>query len=233
MAESKDYLGDKLRLVERAREDAYFRKLDQELVARLRQQEAAEATTAAKEAALFSPILVPVDFSEYSTAALRHATALAERFQSSLIILHVISREIETQAAQQQFAQRSTSSTGSGESPFSDVSEQELEGVVLNLRDRAYDALQNFLPPAVAQCDVELRVIGGNPFERILETAIQQQAGLIVMGTHGRSGLAHVIMGSVAERVVRLAPCPVLTVKSSSEEETSWLQRFYQTFMPA
>ncbi len=232
MAEGKDYLGEKLRLVERAREDAYFRKLDQELVARLRQQDTAATTAAATKGALFSPVLVPIDFSEYSTEALRHAIAIATRFQAPLIVLHVISRDIETQAAQQQLGQRAALPS-TADSPFTDVSTQELEGIVLGLRDRAYEALQNFLPPAIAQCEVELRVIAGNPFERILETAIQQQAGLIVMGTHGRSGLAHVIMGSVAERIVRLAPCPVLTVKSSSNEETGWLQRFYQTFMPS
>ena len=66
---------------------------------------------------------------------------------------------------------------------------------------------------------VELRVLVGHPFERILETAIREQVALIVLGTHGRTGLAHAIMGSVAERVVRLAPCPVLTVKTSAAED--------------
>ena len=62
---------------------------------------------------------------------------------------------------------------------------------------------------------IELRVLVGQPFERILKTAVQEHVALIVLGTHGRTGLAHLIMGSVAERVVRLAPCPVLTVKAS------------------
>jgi nucleotide-binding universal stress UspA family protein len=64
-----------------------------------------------------------------------------------------------------------------------------------------------------------LRVWAGHPFERILETAVREQVALIVLGTHGRTGLAHAIMGSVAERVVRLAPCPVLTVKTSTVED--------------
>jgi nucleotide-binding universal stress UspA family protein len=62
---------------------------------------------------------------------------------------------------------------------------------------------------------IELRGLVGQLFERMLETAVQEHVALIVLGTHGRTGLAHLMMGSVAERVVRLAPCPVLTVKSS------------------
>jgi universal stress protein A len=62
-------------------------------------------------------------------------------------------------------------------------------------------------------------VLVGHPFERILETAVHEKVALIVLGTHGRTGLAHLIMGSVAERVVRLAPCPVLTVQTSTTED--------------
>jgi nucleotide-binding universal stress UspA family protein len=87
--------------------------------------------------------------------------------------------------------------------------------MVVDLREQAYTALQAFLPPQMAQYTVELRVLVGQPFERILETAAQEHVALIVLGTHGRTGLVHLMMGSVAERVVRLAPCPVLTVKIS------------------
>jgi nucleotide-binding universal stress UspA family protein len=87
----------------------------------------------------------------------------------------------------------------------------------LDLREQAYTALQAFLPTQIAHHAVELRVLVGHPFERILETAGDEQVSLIVLGTHGRTGLAHTIMGSVAERVVRLAPCPVLTVHASTE----------------
>jgi Universal stress protein family len=69
------------------------------------------------------------------------------------------------------------------------------------------------------------------PFERILETAVREEIALIIMGTHGRTGLSRVVMGSIAERVTRLAPCPVLTVKATTAEEESWLQNFYATFI--
>jgi nucleotide-binding universal stress UspA family protein len=91
------------------------------------------------------------------------------------------------------------------------------EDVIIDLREQAYTALQAFLPTQIAHHAVELRVLVGQPFERILETAGDEKVSLIVLGTHGRTGLAHTIMGSVAERVVRLAPCPVLTVHASTE----------------
>jgi len=97
MAEEKDYLGDTLRLVERAREDTYFRRLDQELIANMRQQaaqEAAEVETEAEAERVFTSLLIPVDFSPYSTQALRIAASIAERFDSSLIVLHVISEKL-------------------------------------------------------------------------------------------------------------------------------------------
>jgi nucleotide-binding universal stress UspA family protein len=59
----------------------------------------------------------------------------------------------------------------------------------------------------------EVTVVRGVPFREILETAKMQQVDLIIMGTQGRTGLQHVLMGSVAEKVVRLAPCPVLVVR--------------------
>jgi len=80
-------------------------------------------------------------------------------------------------------------------------------------------ALQAFLPAQMAHRHVELRVRAGHPFERILETAVREQVALIVRGTHGRTGLAHAIMGSVAERVVWLAPRLVSTVKPSTVED--------------
>ena len=74
-------------------------------------------------------------------------------------------------------------------------------------------------------------MVFGRPFERIIETAVKEEVALIIMRTHGRTGLAHITLGSIAERVVRLAPCAVLTVKAPTPESESWLKEFYATFL--
>jgi nucleotide-binding universal stress UspA family protein len=220
MTEDKDYFGETLRLAERAREDVYFRKLDQALIAQMRQKDREAMAAAAPAPAMFTSILVPVDFSTYAADALRYAAGIAERFASSIMVLHVIPRETTTHAVYQRLGSRDFPFLG----PVSPQSAPAVppdvaEDVVVDLREQAYTALQAFLPAQMAHHPVELRVLVGHPFERILETAVREPVALIVLGTHGRTGLAHAIMGSVAERVVRLAPCPVLTVKTSAAED--------------
>jgi nucleotide-binding universal stress UspA family protein len=159
---------------------------------------------------------VPVDFSPYAANAVRYALGIADRFASSLIVLHVIPRETTTQAVSQRLGYRDLPFCGPLHPQSTPVVPPEVaEEVLVNLREQAYTALQEFLPTQIAHHAVELRVLAGHPVERILETAVQEQVALIVLGTHGRTGLAHLFMGSVAERVVRLAPCPVLTVKTA------------------
>lgn len=232
MAEGKDYLGEKLRLVERAREDAYFRQLDQALIAKMRQEAAKEAVEAEETARLervFTPILIPVDFSPYATQALLSAADIAERFGSSLIVLHVIARDLSLYAIQQYLDRRGEPGTTPG---AAEVPDEEIETVLVDQREQVYQTLQAFLPPRLAKYPVELRVVVGSPFERIIETAVHDQIALIVMGTHGRTGLSRLAAGSVAERVVRLAPCPVLTVKATTPETHSWLTELYKAFLP-
>ena len=218
MAEDKDYFGEKLRLIERAREDVYFRKLDQALLTQMRQQDREEATAAAPQALeLFPSLLVPVDFSAYAANALRYAIGIADRCASSIMVLHVIPHETTMHAVYQRLGHRDLPFSGPLH-PHSTpaVPPEVAEEVVVDLREQAYTALQAFLPAQMVRHAVELRVLVGHPFERILETAVHEKVALIVLGTHGRTGLAHLIMGSVAERVVRLAPCPVLTVKTAT-----------------
>lgn len=230
MAEQKDYLGDKLRQVERAREDAYFRKLDQDLVAQMRQQASETEQEASHLSDVFKTILVPVDFSPYSTKALNYAADIATVFAASIIVLHVIDRPTSLRQIRQHLTGKDNATADLTDAP--QISDDDLEAAVTEQREQAYADLQAFLPPRLASLVLDLRVVFGHPFERIIETAVQQKAALIILGTHGRTGLSRVVMGSIAERVARLAPCPVMMVKAPSEEEESWLQGFYETFIP-
>ena len=203
MASHKDYLGDKLQMVERAREDVYFRQLDHEIIARMRKQNAQEeATEAPPPLNPFNPILVPVDFSAYSTQA------LADRLGKH-------SADIPLPEGEE----------------GQEVSDKDIETVIDPHREQAYEALHAFFPGRLTSHSVELRVVFGRPFERIVEPAVAEQVGLIVMGTHGRTGLERIAVGSVAERVIRLAPCPVLTLKAPTSESGNWLKDFYASFM--
>jgi len=233
MAENKDYLGETLRLVERAREDAYFRQIDQARLATMRAEaakETAEAEDASRLGRLFTPILIPVDFSPYATQALLTAADIAERFASSLIVLHVVARHMGRRAVEQ-YLERQGKPVRPWEGP--ELPHEEIETILIDHREQVYQTLQAFVPPRLATYPVELRVVIGNPFERIIETAVHEQVALIVMGTHGRTGLSRLVVGSVAERVVRLAPCPVLTVKADTPEAHNWLAELYATFLPA
>lgn len=230
MAEQKDYLGDKLKQLERAREDMYFRKLDQELIAQMRQRASESEQEVSHLSDVFKTILVPVDFSPYSTKALNYAADMATVFAASVIVLHVIDRPTSLGHIRQRFGEKGKSTTAVADT--AQLSDDDLAAAVDEQREQAYADLQAFLPPRLASIPLDLRVVVGHPFERIIETAVQQNAALIILGTHGRTGLSRAVMGSIAERVARLAPCPVMMVKSPSEEEQSWLQGFYETFIP-
>lgn len=145
-------------------------------------------------------ILVPVDFSAYGEHALRYGCALAEKFNSHVHLLHVVDDYYP-------FVPEA--------SVFLDQRDEYLRG----LRTGAERELAK-LPPEGWCTDARLTraVIVGTPFVEIVRYAKEHDISLIVIGSHGRSGLAHVLMGSVAERVVRSAPCPVLTVRPGQQE---------------
>jgi nucleotide-binding universal stress UspA family protein len=146
-------------------------------------------------------ILVPTDFSEPSEVALRYARALAEAFGASLHLLHVLDEGYLAWAASEGFA-----------SPMSADVRGEAE-------KSAEGRLQRMMPEAERQqYRARLVVLTGTPFVEVVRYARDQSIDLIVMGTHGRGVIAHLLMGSVAERVVRKAPCPVLTVKHPEHE---------------
>jgi nucleotide-binding universal stress UspA family protein len=144
-------------------------------------------------------IVCAVDFSEYSDYALRYAIEMARTFDADLKLLHVI------------------------ELPF--LPSYSLAGVpdlslpVDQIEESAREKMQELL----AQCresysKVEGDVRTGSAFLEIIGFARETDADLIVVGTHGRTGLRHMIIRSVAEKVVRKAPCPVLSIKHPDHE---------------
>jgi nucleotide-binding universal stress UspA family protein len=141
-------------------------------------------------------ILVPTDFSPDAEAAFRYARELASVFDAALHLVHVV----EDPLAAGMWS--------------SEVYTAEIAGLQVSLVREAERRLRNTVPPDAGAVTTEVRA--GGAAAQILETAREQKADLIVMGTRGRTGLAHVIMGSVAERVVRLAPCPVLTLRAAN-----------------
>jgi nucleotide-binding universal stress UspA family protein len=143
-------------------------------------------------------ILVPTDFSVGSEVALRYARELATAFQAQLHILHVLEdpipyTSVEAFAVPVQFY-------------------QDLEKSVRQRMEQVLDAEDR------QKFDAQLTTEQGSPFVQIIKYAKANEMDLIVMGTHGRGPIAHMLLGSVAEKVVRKAPCPVLTVRHPEHE---------------
>jgi nucleotide-binding universal stress UspA family protein len=139
-------------------------------------------------------ILAPTDFSDYSKEAINYALDLAQTFGAKLSLLHVV--ELPPYPIE-----------GLGPSTPGG-------GLLDDLERQASAELAQVLPQAHnAQIEVTRSVVIGTPFRKIIETAEVEHVDLIVMATHGRTGLSHLVVGSVAERVVRSAPCPVLTIR--------------------
>ncbi len=140
-------------------------------------------------------ILVPFDFSERSEKSLRWAVGMAEKWQAHILLFHVVSSSTPP-----------LMTTEVATEGFYDMAEMEA--------DLQQDADQRIKEVAAKEktVNIETEVRVGEPFWDICRTAEEEEVDLIVMGSHGRTGLAHVLLGSVAERVVRHAPCPVLVV---------------------
>lgn len=141
-------------------------------------------------------ILYPTDFSELSTCALRYARDLAETFNAKLHVIYVVDE------AYQYWVAMGPNTIPVGPSPQ-------------DLRQLAEQQMSSFLAEQLgdAKFPVVSQVLQGRPFAEITRYARQQSIDLIVIATHGRGGLTHMLLGSVTEKVVRKAPCPVLTVR--------------------
>jgi nucleotide-binding universal stress UspA family protein len=142
-------------------------------------------------------ILLPTDFSETSLAAAEYAVELAKRFSSKIHLLHVIEEPIATIPLLETYGA---------------PSKAEFEAA-------AQAMLDNWpLPDGAEDCQVERRLHHGTPFLQILHDARDHDIDLIVMGSHGRGLMAQILLGNVAEKVVRKASCPVLTVRPEGHQ---------------
>ena len=138
-------------------------------------------------------ILVPSDFSECSDEAFRYGLELARRFDASLHLLHVVQDPVTAPWAAEGFT-----------ASLFDVTE--------DWRLQAEARLRATVPEA-DRARVTVASAIASPYAEILAYAAAHEVDLIVMGTHGRGGVTHMLLGSIAERIVRRAPCPVLTVR--------------------
>ena len=147
-------------------------------------------------------ILLPTDFSECGNYALSYAASLARTFGASILCVHVIEPVVPT-----------VGYSGISEPlPMADIADQ--------LEDSAERELPKF-----AECEecsglaVEELIVHGEAASEIVRVAKERSVDLIVVSSHGRTGLGRILFGSTAEAVVRHAPCPVLVVKPAKEEE--------------
>jgi nucleotide-binding universal stress UspA family protein len=145
-------------------------------------------------------ILVPTDFSKFSKAALNYAAAFADKFGAELHLLHVV----------QNLAVMIPDSVNV--MPPVGPSIEQLTSAVNEALDRLVSENQ------LERFQLKKAVREGTPFYEIIQYAKEASIDLIVMGTHGHSGLVHVLLGSVTEKVVRKSPCPVLTVRHPEHE---------------
>jgi nucleotide-binding universal stress UspA family protein len=146
-------------------------------------------------------ILVATDFGEAADVALRYGQTLAKHFGAHLHVLHVIQNPAFPVA---------------GPDALVVVGPEIQEGLEAAARTALNERLvdsDHSGPPTTAATETST-----SPVTAILDYAKEKRIDLIVMGTHGRGPMAHLLMGSVAERIVRLAPCPVLTVRHPEHE---------------
>ncbi len=139
-------------------------------------------------------ILVPIDFSDYSKSALKYAINFSKNFNSEIILVYVIEPAIYP--------------------PDFSMGQIAIPSVDTEMDKRAAEELETLskkeLPPDMKHKTI---IKSGKPFIEIIDTAVEEDVDLIVMATHGHTGVEHILFGSTAEKVVRKAPCPVLTIR--------------------
>ncbi|MCM2263681.1 MAG: universal stress protein [Desulfuromonadales bacterium] len=143
---------------------------------------------------MFQSILFATDFSESSDHAFQYALSMARKFESRLGIIHVISEPVDLRG----FYVPHIS--------FDKLEEEIEQGALKMMEKFCRTHVQDY-------AKVESFVVPGIPFDEIIKKAAEINADLIVVGTHGRTGLDHVLFGSTAEKVVRKSTVPVMTIR--------------------
>jgi nucleotide-binding universal stress UspA family protein len=171
--------------------------------------------------AMYNTILFPTDGSDGAEAALKHAADVAARYDATLHVLYVAQDDFGPSGMvekEHEGVERSEMVGGS------EVEQQRKERRQTGMTNKQQDARgsvrehgQRFVETAAESVGddvaVETVVLDGNPYERILDYAEESDADLIVMGTHGRTGVDRYLLGSVTEKIVRTSDVPVLTVR--------------------
>ena len=143
----------------------------------------------------FKTILYATDFSESSDYAFNYAMALARKFDGRLVIVHVINEPVDLRG----FYVPHIS--------FEKLEEEIAEGAQKMMEKFCRTHIRDY-------SNYESFILPGIPYDEIIKKAKDMSADLIVMGTHGRTGLDHVLFGSTAEKVVRKSPIPVMTIRT-------------------
>lgn len=139
-------------------------------------------------------VLVPIDFSDYSKSSLRYAVNFAKQFNSVIYLIYVVEPVIYP--------------------PDFSMGQIAIPSVNAEWDERAKEELERLAKTEIPE-GVKVKTIlkNGKPFLEIIETAKEEDIDLIIIATHGHSGVEHILFGSTAEKVVRKAPCPVLTLR--------------------
>ena len=144
-------------------------------------------------------ILVPIDFSEFSKNALKYAVPFAKQFNAEIVLLYVVEPTIYP-----------------ADFSFGQIG---LPGIEEEMRKRGTEELRKLATSEIQDIvKSRTRVETGKAFTEINRVAKEESADLIIIATHGHTGIEHAIFGSTAEKVVRKAPCPVLSIRTPEHE---------------
>lgn len=151
-----------------------------------------------KPAIVIKRILVPIDFSEHSLNALQYAVRFAKQFKSEILLLHVIEPVVYP------------TDFSFGQIAFPNVEDE--------LHRRGEEELERLRNEVSVEVPAKSFIRLGKPFLEITKVAKEHDVDLIIIASHGHTGVEHILFGSTAEKVIRKAHCPVLTVRSAKKE---------------